>query len=449
MRLDAELCRILLDVLPKISILDPACGSGAFLVAAMKNLLNIYGVVYGKIDVLNDTNLQKRLADIRRGHPSINYFIRKRIITDNLYGVDIMDEATEIAKLRLFLALVSSAQKLDDLEPLPNIDFNIMAGNSLMGLLSVDDKRFDDKKHMQYMFQDEKAESYRRVLDEKNRRIRDYRYATSALPDALQTLRRTINEHRAEAYNTLNGILLDDFEHLGIKYEQAQLRGKAIKRPLEIEDIETQTPFHWGYEFDEIIDTRGGFDVIITNPPWEVFQTDEKEFFQQFDPLIQKKKLRITDWKRQRRELMEDPEVRAAWLEYASSYPHVSRYFKSVPQYRNQISRMNGKIVSRKINLYSVFTEQCFNLLRDGGTCGIVIPSGVYSDLGTKQLRKMLFEDTEVTGLFGFENRKAIFEGVDSRFKFVVLTFERGGRTESFPAEFMRHEVSELDAFPR
>ena len=85
-------------------------------------------------------------------------------------------------------------------------------------------------------------------------------------------------------------------EHLGIKYEQAQLRGKAIKRPLEIEDIETQTPFHWGYEFDEIIDTRGGFDVIITNPPWEVFQTDEKEFFQQFDPLIQKKKLRITDW---------------------------------------------------------------------------------------------------------------------------------------------------------
>ena len=128
---------------------------------------------------------------------------------------------------------------------------------------------------------------------------------------------------------------------------------------------------------------------------------------------------------------MEDPEVRAAWLEYASSYPHVSRYFKSVPQYRNQISRMNGKIVSRKINLYSVFTEQCFNLLRDGGTCGIVIPSGVYSDLGTKQLRKMLFEDTEVTGLFGFENRKKIFEDVDSRFKFVVLTFEKGGQTKA------------------
>ena len=117
MRLDADLCRILLDVLPKLSILDPACGSGAFLVAAMKNLLNIYGVVYGVIDVLNDTNLGKHLDDIRRQHPSVNYYIRKKIITDNLYGVDIMDEATEIAKLRLFLALVSSAKKLKDLEP--------------------------------------------------------------------------------------------------------------------------------------------------------------------------------------------------------------------------------------------------------------------------------------------------------------------------------------------
>ena len=136
MRLDADLCRTLLhEVLPKISILDPACGSGAFLVAAMKNLLNIYGAVYGKIDVLNDTNLSSHLGKIRREHPSINYTIRKRIITDNLFGVDIMDEATEIAKLRLFLALVGAVQSVAQLEPLPNIDFNIMTGNSLIGLL--------------------------------------------------------------------------------------------------------------------------------------------------------------------------------------------------------------------------------------------------------------------------------------------------------------------------
>ena len=109
---------------------------------------------------------------------------------------------------------------------------------------------------------------------------------------------------------------------------------------------------------------------------------------------------------------------------------------------------MDGKIVSRKINLYAVFTEQCYNLLRDGGACGIVIPSGIYSDLGTKQLRRMLLEQTQVSGLFGFENRKAIFEGVHKSFKFVVLTFENGGQTEQFPSAFMRHDVGELDDFP-
>ena len=152
MRLDADLCRRLIqEILPKLSILDPACGSGAFLVAAMKNLLNIYGVVYGKIDVLNDRYLSGELGKIRREHPSLSYYIRKQIITDNLYGVDIMDEAAEIARLRLFLALVGAAQSRKDLEPLPNIDFNIMAGNSLIGLLSVDEKRFDESVQMEDM----------------------------------------------------------------------------------------------------------------------------------------------------------------------------------------------------------------------------------------------------------------------------------------------------------
>ena len=109
---------------------------------------------------------------------------------------------------------------------------------------------------------------------------------------------------------------------------------------------------------------------------------------------------------------------------------------------------VNGKKAGSDINLYKLFTEQCFNLLRDGGQCGIVIPSGIYTDLGAKQLREMLFKETQITGLFGFENRKTIFEGVDSRFKFVVLTFTKGGHTEQFPAAFMRLETKDLELFP-
>ena len=448
MRLDADLCRILLhEVLPRISILDPACGSGAFLVAALKNLLNIYGAVYGKIDVLNDTNLSSHLGKIRREHPSINYTIRKQIITSNLYGVDIMDEATEIARLRLFLALVSSAQSLAELEPLPNIDFNIMTGNSLIGLLKVDDKRFDDKKQMDYMFQGEVAKDYRRMLQEKNLSIAGYRF-TATFFDDLQTMRKRIDELRDDAYRTLNDILLDDFRALKIQFEQAQLKGRAKKRQLETADIEALTPFHWGYEFDEIFEMRGGFDVIITNPPWEVFQNDDKEFFQQFDPSIRKNELNHTEWRRLRDKLTEDPILQRAWLDYASGFAHVKRYFKTAAQYENQISWMNGRNVSGKSNLYKLFTEQCHNLLRPGGHCGVVLPSGIYTDRSSKQLRKMLFDKIEVSGLFGFENRKAIFEGVHRSFKFVVLTFRKGGRTKAFPAAFMRHDVRELADFP-
>lgn len=447
-KLDADLCRLLLfTVLPKISILDPACGSGAFLVAAMKTLLDIYAAVYGKIRFLNDTNLTAHLKEIDQKHPSINYYVRKRIITDNLYGVDIMEEAAEIAKLRLFLVLVSSAQKVEDLEPLPNIDFNIMAGNSLIGLLKVDETRFDETAKMQDMFQGQKAAQYRRVLDEKNRLINLYRN-TSSLTDNLQALRQQIDEHKAEAYDTLDPILLDDFQALGIQYEQAQMKGKPKKRPMNLSDIRVQNPFHWGYEFDEIIGTRGGFDVIIANPPWEIFKPIDREFAKRYDENIDRRVSTKAEFKAVLDKMLEKPEIRRDYLDYLSSFPHVSAFYRADSHYTHQTGIVNGRKVGSDINLYKLFTEQSYKLLRDGGLCGIVLPSGIYSDLGTKQLRELLFNETQISGLFSFENKYGIFDGVHRSFKFVVLTFRKGGSTKKFPAAFMRHHVQDLEKFP-
>lgn len=234
---------------------------------------------------------------------------------------------------------------------------------------------------------------------------------------------------------------------LGIKYEEAQLEGKPKKRLLNIADIDALEPFHWGYHFDKVF-KNGGFDAIIANPPWEVFQTNEKEFFQKYSPSIQKKKLRIEDWESQKKEILKDPDIQENWLKYSSSFPHQWLYFKKSEQYSNQTTIIDGKAVGNKPNLCNLFLEQCFNLLRLKGECGIVIPSGIYTDLGTKQLREMLFSQTQITGLFCFENRKEIFEGVHRSFKFVVLSFEKGGNTQTFPARFMRHEVKELSNFP-
>ncbi|MDP2833091.1 MAG: ATP-binding protein [Pseudomonadota bacterium] len=450
LHLDAPLCHELLDkALPGLKLLDPACGSGAFLVAAMKTLVNIYSAIIGRIKFLGDKGLDARLKKWESEHKSLGYFIKRSIITDNLFGVDLMEEATEIARLRLFLALVASARTVEQLEPLPNIDFNILAGNSLVGLLRVEAHEFEARQDDLF------RQSYRHILDEKNLKIDRYRHTVGWAGDLdLSALKADIEQHKHEAQTTLNDLLLAQWDAAGIRYEQATWdtakckEGRPAKRKLKTADIEVQRPFHWGFEFDDILHKHGGFDAIITNPPWEAFKPNAKEFFQEHSELVSKNKMAIEAFEKEQAKLLQDPAIRAAWLDYLSRFPHLNAWFRNASQYANQVAQADGKKIVTDLNLYKLFLEQCVHLLRPGGECGIVIPSGIYTDLGAKGLREMLFDENTVTGLFGFENRKTIFEGVHRSFKFVVLTFEKGGKTASFPAAFMRLDVEELSRFP-
>ncbi len=487
MKLDDSLALFLLkEILPFLSVLDPACGSGAFLVAAMKILIDIYSAVIGRVKLSKNSELKNWLTSVEKEHPSLLYYIKKKIITDNLYGVDIMEEAVEIARLRLFLSLAASANTLDELEPLPNIDFNVLAGNSLIGLIQVDEHKFDELEKSKPTEQDYKdavqgnffkkvsvqknlfgsahAASYEKLIQNREVLIHKYKYYEESGTKDIGVLRADIQEKEKDAHSVLNELLLKEFEHLRIEYEEAawdekkNTEGKSKKRPVKIADIISLKPFHWGYIFSEIF-RRGGFDCILTNPPWEIFKPNSKEFFLEYSDLVSRKKMDIKSFEKEKGKLLKDKDLRKAWLEYLSSFPHISSYFRSTPSYKNQISIVNGKKAGTDINLYKLFTEQCFNLMKSNGDCGIVIPSGIYTDLGSKQLREMLFSKTQITGLFCFENRKTIFENVDSRFKFVVLTFEKvpstpgpfsqnGRRGEGFPAAFMRHDVRELESFP-
>jgi len=151
-------------------------------------------------------------------HPSLEYYIKKRIITDNLYGVDIMEEATEIAKLRLFLALVASAKTVDDLEPLPNIDFNIMAGNALIGLIRVSAESFDqlESSGSSHELQGNllnplAASAYQQILADKNQSIDLYKkhafqQADPNLPQEIRLLqlRDHIDKLNRESQAKLN-----------------------------------------------------------------------------------------------------------------------------------------------------------------------------------------------------------------------------------------------------
>ena len=133
---DPHLLNAFWKAVSEITILDPTCGSGAFLFAALNILEPLYEACLDRMRAfmlewseqtkITHTNYYKDFVAVL-ARTDEHYFIFKTIIINNLYGVDLMEEAVEICKLRLFLKLAAQV------EPLPDIDFNIRAGNTLVG----------------------------------------------------------------------------------------------------------------------------------------------------------------------------------------------------------------------------------------------------------------------------------------------------------------------------
>jgi len=182
----------------------------------------------------------------------------------------------------------------------------------------------------------------------------------------LRVLRDDIDQGMTEATNTLNELLRDQFEALGVKYEQAtwdaarSTLGKPKKLKITREHIDAQTPFHWGYMFDGIMQKQGGFDIILTNPPWEIFKPQAKEFFADHSELVSKNKMTIKEFEKEQGKLLKDKAVREAWLAYESRFPHMSAWFRAAPEYRAQSAVVNGKKTGSDLNLYKLFLERCY-----------------------------------------------------------------------------------------
>ena len=197
-------------------------------------------------------DFRKTLAEVAK-HPSERYFVLKTIVVNNLYGVDIMEEATEIAKLRLFLKLMSQVETAEQIEPLPDVDFNIRAGNALVGFATEEelDKALSAKLDL-FNTKDtikEKLDNVEALF--KQFRLQQTEYGGAVTSTDKQALRKKLSELEEE----LN-------RHLAAQYGIDPNNTKAYTAWKK-----SHQPFHWFVDFYSIM-KKGGFDAIIGNPPY-------------------------------------------------------------------------------------------------------------------------------------------------------------------------------------
>ena len=280
-----KLLRAIWQVMRDAAVLDPTCGSGAFLFAALNILEPLYrACLDGMRGFVGDLDRTERpvnrsaLSDFRvvlasvDEHSSERYFILKSIVLNNLYGVDIMDEAVEICKLRLFLKLIAQLETYDQIEPLPDIDFNVRAGNTLVGFSSIAAVRqaMEVTPEGQYraISEEDQASLTRIESDARTASLAydDFRKRQTVLHGipvrsdkaSLRARLRRLDDELSRHLAAEHGVPVDD--------DGAYARWRA-----------THCPFHWFVEFYGIMN-RGGFDVVIGNPPYIEYSKVRKEY---------------------------------------------------------------------------------------------------------------------------------------------------------------------------
>ncbi len=275
----AGLALALWKALRSLSVLDPTCGSGAFLFAALEILEPLYEGLLERFRALladwqakgeKHKNWEKEfgaILDAVERHPNEGYFIHKTLIVHNLYGVDIMEEAVEICKLRLFLKLAAQLEPGQDIEPLPDIDFNVRVGNTLVGYAS----RAEIKKAFteaggsgQALLQgiETSLDDYTRIMEQAEDADRGFKRFQDLQDTVGQSAAdfRTAKEDLEHRLGTLRS-QLDRF--LAGQYDQKNLKTDAALQKWK----DSHEPFHWFVEFYGIMNS-GGFDVIVGNPPY-------------------------------------------------------------------------------------------------------------------------------------------------------------------------------------
>ncbi len=423
-----------------LRVIDPACGSGHFLLAAARRMA---------AEIVR--------CEAASGEAAHQQALRS-VVQHCIYGVDRNRLAVELCQTALWIEAVQPGK------PLTFLHAHIRHGDSLVGVLDPQSMangippaaykplKGDDKEVCA-----ELRKRNRQVGDAVQGDLFD---SDSLLEVAVATLdlddmpEETIEDvdRKRTAYAAIDRrqekLRADLFvgayfapktpssaDAVPFAEDFNRLQAGLVMRPgvgeAACELAEQHGFFHWHLAFAEIMQD-GGFDVVLGNPPWERIKLQEQEFFAARSPDIAQAPNKAARARLIKQLVREDarPDEKALFAEFQVA----QRQAEATSQFVRTGGRFPLAGVG-DVNTYAVFAELFFALIGPRGRAGLIVPTGIATDNSTKAFFDKMVASQRLVSLYDFENREKVFPSIDSRIKFCLLTLT-GAECPVSPAEF-------------
>ena len=444
-----------------LSVLDPAMGSGHFLITAIDWLtVRLTSLVNREWDEAPAyvSPIRARLWELQDQHEGLSddTLLQRMVLKRCIYGVDKNDMAVELAKVALWLHTFTGAL------PLPYLDHRIRAGDSLLGITARTAREYltewgPDMLNEAFVRNAAQAVEPARAASDVLDLTLDEIKVSDDLHDDMRT---PVDRHngplglvtglrwlsagmrkkeRAAFHEPLTEILKGHSGRaISILYNGENREGLTPTTPeyREIRDqanaiVERENIIHWEIEFPHIMTGENlGFDAVVSNPPWDRIEQQEREWFAVRAPEIAS---------------LEPASRRKAAIEkgIASGDELCVQYdeVRSAARAMRVVCRNSGDyplLSGGRTNLYSLFVERSLALINPQGTVGLLTPSGIYADHTAAGFFRSISTTGHLGGIYDFENRRSSnpdadsaqwFADVDSRFKFCALVAGGADRT--------------------